>query len=143
MGVFGTLLIEETLTYRPVSGNLQPKLAELKSEPAPDSVVETQQCDKRVLSRLPGFLSLFTSGPRLLARSTLFASHCLMEGKVLQDQVSVLQIGECWPEESRSRWTSGLGLAILGGAQIVKPCVEKLGEHGFTALCHGTSVAAF
>eukprot|EP00927_Polykrikos_kofoidii_P007654 TRINITY_DN13147_c1_g1_i1.p1 TRINITY_DN13147_c1_g1~~TRINITY_DN13147_c1_g1_i1.p1 ORF type:complete len:504 (-),score=76.19 TRINITY_DN13147_c1_g1_i1:119-1630(-) len=92
----------------------------------------------------PGCLRLFSEGGRRLRlRTCLFSLHCLFEGKVIQDQVSVLQLTAGWSLSERARWTSGLGLAILVGAQVAGPLIRRLGEQGFTALCHAASVAAF
>ena len=78
------------------------------------------------------FLRLFTSGARIRLRACLFALHCLVEGKVLQDQVSVLQLSLGWDTHLRARWTSGLGLAILAGGQATGGLVRRLGEHWFS-----------
>jgi len=89
------------------------------------------------------FLKLFTNGRRLRLYTCLFALHCLLEGKVLQDQVAILQVSRGWNIRARSFWTSGLGLAILVGGQGTGELVKRLGEHRFMSSCHAASLAAF
>lgn len=89
------------------------------------------------------FLKLFTNGRRLRLYTCLFALHCLLEGKVLQDQVAILQVSRGWNVRARSFWTSGLGLAILVGGQGTGELVKRLGEHHFMSSCHAASFAAF
>lgn len=90
-----------------------------------------------------GFTRLFTKSERLRQRTCLFTVHCAVEGKVVQDQVSVLQLASGWATASRSRWTSGLGLAIMIGGQATGSLLRLLGQQRFTALCHLTSCASF
>lgn len=90
-----------------------------------------------------GFLRLFVLGPRLRQCVALFGLHSLLEGKLLQDQASVLQLGAGWGLVARARWTSGLGLTLFAGSQLAGPLLRRLGEHSFAALCHVASLAAF
>jgi len=90
-----------------------------------------------------GFMQFFLCGARLRRIAALFSLHCLVEGKVLQDQVSLLQLALGWESEKRSRWTSGLGLTMLLGGQATASLVGVVGEHYFTAACHASSIAAF
>jgi len=123
--VLGALLLRETRPCKPEAGR-----ASEAEKPT-------------VLQPAWQFLKFFTAGPRLRWRAWLFALHCMMEGKVLQDQVSVLQIGEGWTTVRRSRWTSGLGVAMLVGGQATGALVRHMGEHRFAALCHVASLGAF
>jgi len=116
----------------------------------PGSVVAPPRAHQRAVEEKPKliqpvwrFLRLFTTNARLRLRAYLFTMHCLVEGKVLQDQVSVLQLGLGWSTGMRSRWTSGLGLAILLGGQAAGTLIAKLGVHKFTAACHAASLIAF
>lgn len=88
------------------------------------------------------FLRLFTSGARMRMNAILFTLHCFLEGKVLQDQVSIQQLELGWGLDWRSRWTSGLGLAITIGGQA-GGLSARYGAHCFTAACHAASFAAF
>eukprot|EP00747_Dinoflagellata_sp_TGD_P185100 gnl/TRDRNA2_/TRDRNA2_41407_c0_seq1.p1 gnl/TRDRNA2_/TRDRNA2_41407_c0~~gnl/TRDRNA2_/TRDRNA2_41407_c0_seq1.p1 ORF type:complete len:426 (+),score=56.58 gnl/TRDRNA2_/TRDRNA2_41407_c0_seq1:133-1410(+) len=89
------------------------------------------------------FLRLFFAGARLRWRACIFTLHCVMEGKVVQDQVSLLQLGDGWETEPRSRWTSGLGLGMVVGSRASGPILRWCGDHGFTAVCHAASLGAF
>mmetsp|Transcript_30870 Transcript_30870/g.98518 ORF Transcript_30870/g.98518 Transcript_30870/m.98518 type:complete len:440 (-) Transcript_30870:224-1543(-) len=95
------------------------------------------------LCMYPACLNLFTGTAPLRLSAFLFSLHCFIEGKVLQDQVSVLQLSHGWDTRMRSRWTAGLGLAIALGGQATEHLVKRCGEHGFVALCHAASLAAF
>eukprot|EP00931_Biecheleriopsis_adriatica_P011059 TRINITY_DN112135_c0_g1_i1.p1 TRINITY_DN112135_c0_g1~~TRINITY_DN112135_c0_g1_i1.p1 ORF type:complete len:215 (+),score=34.49 TRINITY_DN112135_c0_g1_i1:44-646(+) len=89
------------------------------------------------------FLRLFVGGARLRVRTLLYALHCFIEGKVVQDQASMLQLSLDWDAGSRSTWTSGLGLAILVGGRSSGAVLRWLGEHTFLSLCHLGSILAF
>eukprot|EP00929_Paragymnodinium_shiwhaense_P087554 TRINITY_DN47701_c0_g1_i1.p1 TRINITY_DN47701_c0_g1~~TRINITY_DN47701_c0_g1_i1.p1 ORF type:complete len:475 (-),score=115.74 TRINITY_DN47701_c0_g1_i1:33-1457(-) len=90
-----------------------------------------------------GFLRLFTGGERMRLRAFLLSLHCIIEGKILQDQASILQLSQGWSLEARSKWTSGLGLAILVGTRAAGPLLKRLGEQTFTSACHLFSLIAF
>jgi len=104
-----------------------------------------QSCKRALQAVQPAWkcAELFQRGLKLRLRAMLFAMHCLLEGKVLQDQVAVLQVGQGWGTELRSHWTSGLGLATTVGGQGTSWLISRLGEHSFTAVCHISSLAAF
>ncbi|CAE7741489.1 SLC4A4 [Symbiodinium sp. CCMP2456] len=88
------------------------------------------------------FLRLFTAGPRLRRRAELFALHCLVEGKVVQDQVAALQLKLGWDAGDRAWWTSGLGMTLASGG-LCGPLLRRLGEYRFLSACHMASFAAF
>lgn len=125
----GLCFLEETVDLR-----ARPKAGDDERSP-----VSSEQSQKPVW----GFFRLFMSGARLRARAVLFSLHCVVEGKVLQDQASILQMALGWGAALRSSWTSGLGLAILIGGQCTGVLVRCLGEHRFAAVCHMTSFLAF
>jgi len=127
--VLGNLLLKETLACQ-------------ERDPSHTSKHPNKTGQKQLLQPVWHFLRLFTTSCRLRMRACLFGLHCLVEGKVLQDQVSLLQLSNGWDMVERSRWTSGLGMAILiGGAS--SGLIKRLGEHGFTSLCHLASLLAF
>jgi MFS family permease len=116
-----------------------PETLTVKKKPAETTVAP----DRAQKNPAMQFLRLFTRGARLRARAMLFTLHSMIEGKVLQDQVSVLQLGADWSIEARSQWTSGLGFAILSGSQIARVLLPRLGEFNFTSLTHAASMLAF
>mmetsp|Transcript_69865 Transcript_69865/g.138247 ORF Transcript_69865/g.138247 Transcript_69865/m.138247 type:complete len:445 (-) Transcript_69865:39-1373(-) len=133
--VLGSKLLQETLA-----------LTEIRSGTAAGSGrTMVQSCWRALHAVKPPWncIDLFRRGLRLRLRAMLFAVHCLLEGKALQDQVAVLQVGQGWGTELRSRWTSGLGLAITIGGQGASWLISRFGEHPFTAACHFASFAAF
>lgn len=105
---------------------------------------EQQQIAKKKETGTPlDFLRLFRSGPRLRRRALLLSLHCLVEGKVLLEQVTILQMGLGWDLARRSRWVSGMGLAMFAGGLGMNRLRQFLGEHGTLAACHLASLAAF
>merc|ERR1712136_515595 len=88
-------------------------------------------------------IRLFTSGARLRVRTCLFTPHCFLEGKVLQEQVAIMQLAAGWGSLLRSRWSAGLGAVMLAGSKVAGFLLRCCGEHGFLALCHAASFGAF
>jgi len=88
-------------------------------------------------------IRLFTSGARLRVRTCLFTLHCFLEGKVLQEQVAIMQLAAGWGSLLRSRWSAGLGAVMLAGSKVAGFLLRCCGEHGFLALCHAASFGAF
>mmetsp|Transcript_97089 Transcript_97089/g.271760 ORF Transcript_97089/g.271760 Transcript_97089/m.271760 type:complete len:457 (-) Transcript_97089:52-1422(-) len=92
------------------------------------------------------FVRLFTScGPRVRAIACLLACQCAIDGKLLQDQLSIIQMYSCgWTLSQRSMWSSAFGASIMVGGQLTSRLVRLLGdEQRFMSLAHFSSVAAF
>ncbi|CAK0882745.1 unnamed protein product [Prorocentrum cordatum] len=135
----GCALLEETLHLGP-----KRRVALPAGEPeAAGSAQAPAAAAEPILKPVWRFLRMFTETPRLRLCACLFTLHCMLEGKVLQDQVSILQLKLSWDTDWRSRWTSGLGIAILSGGQVSRGLLERCGEHGLTTLCHASSLGAF
>ncbi|CAE8632779.1 unnamed protein product [Polarella glacialis] len=144
----GSFLLEETNMLRALSPS-PATAASLASSSSTDTssmglASLGDASDRRpTLKPVWTFLRLFTQGSRLRMRAFLLALHCFVEGKVIQDQASMLQLSNGWGASERSRWTSSLGLAILVGGQCSGYLLRWVGEHNFTSACHLTSFLAF
>jgi len=92
-----------------------------------------------------GFLRLFTRSRKVAALSTVLALQIAVDGKLLQDQISIIQmVHSKWSLEQRSLWSSAFGGAIMVGGQLTKPLLARLGsEHAFSSLAHAASILAF
>jgi len=92
-----------------------------------------------------GFVRLFLHGPKVRALAILLALHIAVDGKLLQDQISITQmVHGKWTMHQRSLWTSAFGGIIFLGGQLTKPLLAWLGgEHGFSSAAHITSLLAF
>eukprot|EP00933_Yihiella_yeosuensis_P053986 TRINITY_DN5230_c0_g1_i3.p1 TRINITY_DN5230_c0_g1~~TRINITY_DN5230_c0_g1_i3.p1 ORF type:complete len:447 (+),score=69.33 TRINITY_DN5230_c0_g1_i3:28-1368(+) len=130
----GMMFLEETST---------PKVDAQPSSSAHSVVPTSGTGRKPLLQPVWRFLNLFTMGHRMRIRASLFSLHCFLEGKVIQDQASVLQLGLGWGSEDRSRWTSGLGFAILAGGQATGSLLRWVGQQSFVMACHFASFLAF
>lgn len=107
---------------------------------------ETRQPGGKASSSSPlGFLRLFCSGARVRALSLLLALQIAVDGKLLQDQVSLLQMQTGnWTLAQRSFWLSAFGGAFMAGGQLTRPLLKLLGGlEPFTTLAHAASAAAF
>jgi len=82
-----------------------------------------------------GFVRLFLHGPKVRALAILLALHIAVDGKLLQDQISITQIVHAkWPLHQRSLWMSAFGGAMALGGQFTKPLLAWLGgEHAFAS----------
>lgn len=90
------------------------------------------------------FLRLFTSGRRMRRLSTILALQCAVDGKILQDQLSVVQMLHFWDLDRRSLWTSAFGGAIIVGGQLTDRLVFFFGgQDAFLSAAHAASAFAF
>lgn len=92
-----------------------------------------------------GFVRLFLHGPKVRALSILLALHIAVDGKLLQDQISITQIVHAkWSLHQRSLWMSAFGAVMALGGQLTKPLLAWFGgEHAFASATHITSLVAF
>mmetsp|Transcript_177814 Transcript_177814/g.570246 ORF Transcript_177814/g.570246 Transcript_177814/m.570246 type:complete len:437 (+) Transcript_177814:87-1397(+) len=125
--------LKETLHCR------APSAGELVSAGGP-SGTNGRRRQSPILTPVWEFARLFTTNARLRLRAWLFTLHCCLEGKILQDQVSILQLGAGWAAELRSRWTAGFGFAMCLGGMLMQPLKRSLGEHGALSACHAASL---
>mmetsp|Transcript_63374 Transcript_63374/g.151243 ORF Transcript_63374/g.151243 Transcript_63374/m.151243 type:complete len:449 (+) Transcript_63374:99-1445(+) len=139
--VIGAAFLEETAHVRQ-SDQHPGGLADSAESDKALTQVKAAVAKKPIVQPVWKCLRLFTSGANLRRRACFFALHCTTEGKVLQDLISVMQLQLGWGPNLRSRWTSGLGMAILAGGQLMGALLKKFGEHTFTRLCHGASLLA-
>jgi len=91
------------------------------------------------------FLRLFASGAKVRALSVVLALQIAVDGKLLQDQISLLQLVHAkWTLGQRSLWTSAFGGVIMLGGQLTKPVLAKLGsEQALASVAHAASVLGF
>lgn len=93
-----------------------------------------------------GFVQLFTRcGPRVRAAAGILAMQCAIDGKLLQDQIGLVQMfhGQ-WTMTQRSLWASCFGGVIVVGGRLTKRLVALFGgEQPFASAAHFCSALAF
>jgi len=107
-----------------------------------DSGADGSSKKQPILRPVWDFVRLFTLSARCRVRACLFTLHCMLEGKILQDQASILQLSMDWAADLRSRWTAGFGLAMSAGGMLMQPLRSRLSEHGALRVCHLASLNA-
>jgi hypothetical protein len=82
---------------------------------------------------------------RSRALATILALQCAIDGKLVQEQIGMVQmLHQRWSLAQRSLWSSAFGGAIILGGQLTGRVVAALGgEHPFQSLAHAASVLSF
>lgn len=105
-----------------------------------------KQSNQSIASVNPlGFLRLFAGRRRMRALAMLLAAQCAIDGKLLQDQVAIVQLRSArWSLQRRALWSAAFGGTMALGGQLVSPLTAHLGSQDkFVTLAHATSVVTF
>ncbi|CAJ1441459.1 unnamed protein product [Effrenium voratum] len=106
------------------------------------AIAETWQDGKDLLAAVRQRAGLFARSAALRHRAGLFLLHSMVEGKVLQEQATWVQLKLNWQGGSANLWTSAHGLA-LSASSWCGPLLRRWGEHRFLVACHVSSCLGF